>query len=1610
MGCCQVSEIPPPPPGFSLDSAPPRRGMFGGKKRKPAKVKVAPVDGDTAGVNARLLGVDAFERGQTGIGYDYARTPIGADASAFLASQIGPKTRIDFIPGQSTYGRAVATFQNDGKDVGAELLRAGQGIVVPEYLKNDPVRLKDYMAAQDEAMQAKRGAWAGSFRTPADYRTFQKTGSYPSPFGISVTGEVGDVITNNAPGTVRVGPQESNLSPLQAAFDAGKSFEEIMALGAQSGVPTPNDSDLRAAIAERDKGVKGISFTAPPSRLAPAEVQPQWAATRHLAAFNEGLADTLGAPVDLVNSGLAGLDYLADKVYNDGIRLSSDKPFLGSESIRSGMHALGMGQVDASFAPQSDLERYTQAAARGVGQAALPAAGTIATGARLAASTAPIALRSTGPVAQGVRNALLDAAKAPGVTLATEAGAGVGSMLANEAVNDFAPDNALLRIGAQTLGAFGGGAAALKLARPRAVPPPPAGFTLDTPATVAFNNTGLEPDVLQSAPVRQPDVIDVRRNTRPMDAPITEGQLQAMGQRIAPSDVTPIPANEVGSLDELTQANAGLYTPLAAPDELAALNSRNVQSGSTGNTLPKRGPLDLVTWLRTQGGIQDQGGELSSMGVSNTSRDLDFAKSEARFGPVVNERGLSLDEAAQRAWEAGYFPDYADRPTVSEFLDAVDGTYRGTARAFLPDDYAEIDAFEAARAQRTDVEKAQDAGRPLYEDRGEPVTLSDVEANTPPVQAYEEWPAGGPDFAGNINLGKLETPQDIKRALVQTENRVGFDAATRGRVTQAETQRLANELGMTADDLLTRRKGQALNAEEALAARQILAKSGNELVNLARRVQRLDNPGDELLAEFQQAWVRHVAIQEQVAGFTAEAGRTLQQFRMLANSRNVPGSVLAAKIQGGGGTKRLVEAAEAIVDASDIDPAKVNELSRDALKPKFKDKLVELWYNSLLSGPQTHVVNMMSNSLTALGQFPEHAAAATLGQVRRVLPKASQDRVLFSELGARAVGLRSGIREGLREFARALKTGEPSDHVTKVESASQKAISGVKGEVIRIPSRLLTAEDELFKAMARRMELHGQAIRKARSEGLTGDAARKRATELAANPTEDMMERALDYGRYLTFQRPLGDIAAPIARMTEAAPILKLILPFVRTPTNLLKFTVERSPLAPLLKEWRSDFKAGGARRDLAVARAMVGTAAGMAVAELAQQGHITGSAPSDKGKAAMMRANGWQPYSIKWGDRYYSYLRMDPFASTMGVAADLATKMDGMTEKQRDEAALMLTASIMKNLSDKVWLSGLSDVLEAVSDPDRYMDSFINRLGGSLAVPTGVAQVARTVDPVTRERETLLDAVKARIPGVSDSLYPARDIFGQPIENEGGVGPDLISPVWQSTDRKDPVIERLLAAGVTISKPQKKIGDRELTPGEYDAYQAKAGEYARQWLPGLVMAPQWDAMSADDKEEAVRKTVKEARLQARTDLFGGPAKKSETIPQELPAPSTDKADVHGFLLSAIPGIQVTSGYRSEAYQADMRRRGYNPASNSGHLSGSSLDLLPPPGKSISWLRGKVKSIYPKAKLLEEGDHLHATFPGYFKAPVVGNAKSFGLANPNANMLPPPPGFTIEAR
>jgi len=166
-----------------------------------------------------------------------------------------------------------------------------------------------------------------------------------------------------------------------------------------------------------------------------------------------------------------------------------------------------------------------------------------------------------------------------------------------------------------------------------------------------------------------------------------------------------------------------------------------------------------------------------------------------------------------------------------------------------------------------------------------------------------------------------------------------------------------------------------MNAEQAHAMASLLAKSSDELVTLARKAQ---GGTDEDKAAFMQAVVRHAAIQEQVEGARAEAGRALSAMRMTASSKDVAGRIHKAIIDNAGGNDRVEQVAQDILDIANTtgDPGKVGKIAKAAATPTMGDKLSEIYINSLLSGPQTHAANFLSNSLTAALQIPEHATAA----------------------------------------------------------------------------------------------------------------------------------------------------------------------------------------------------------------------------------------------------------------------------------------------------------------------------------------------------------------------------------------------------------------------------------------------------------------------------------------------------------------------------------------------------------------------------------------------------------------------------------------------------------
>ena len=96
-----------------------------------------------------------------------------------------------------------------------------------------------------------------------------------------------------------------------------------------------------------------------------------------------------------------------------------------------------------------------------------------------------------------------------------------------------------------------------------------------------------------------------------------------------------------------------------------ALKNPNLLRG----TRKKDNRISLTQFLKNRGGLIDAGGELKS-------RDA----SKQVIGLINNKSGIDFDDAALAAWEAGYFPNKMERPTINEFLDAIDDELRGNKK------------------------------------------------------------------------------------------------------------------------------------------------------------------------------------------------------------------------------------------------------------------------------------------------------------------------------------------------------------------------------------------------------------------------------------------------------------------------------------------------------------------------------------------------------------------------------------------------------------------------------------------------------------------------------------------------------------------------------------------------------------------------------------------------------------------------------------------------------------------------------------------------------------------------------------------------------------------
>lgn len=727
---------------------------------------------------------------------------------------------------------------------------------------------------------------------------------------------------------------------------------------------------------------------------------------------------------------------------------------------------------------------------------------------------------------------------------------------------------------------------------------------------------------------------------------------------------------------------------------------------------------------------------------------------------------------------------------------------------------------------------------------------------TPARQVEMGRPSAYDPEARNINFDYLDTQDDVMQLIddvsLQQEH---FIKERRGTVTHEQTLKEAEQY--TIDDLLGRKPSDAFNAAQITSARQILVESGSRIKQASEAILEGQASEADMLA-FRQMVAQHSAIQAQVSGMTAEAGRALNAFRIKAEGGQVRASQLKEALRQQGGADAVEKLAKLFADADT--PDDIAKVARDIGHATTGDMVIEYWINGLLSSPATHVVNVVSNSMVGLWQVPERLMAAGISKAMR-----SEDGVKAGEASAQLYGMINGFRDGLRLGGKALIEGEPSDTLMKIEQQQYNAITaenvantswgkmiGVNpqsvadggiaaravdllGEGIRIPGRFLGAEDEFFKAIGYRMELNALAYRKAVGEGLKGNDLAVRINQIINDPPEDIHLGAVDASRYQTFTKELGETGQAMQRVANTNPAVKLLVPFLRTPTNIIKYIGERTPLGVMSRNVRAEIAAGGARRDLALSKMAMGSMVMSVGALLAAEGTVTGGGPSESGVRAAMKRQGWQPYSLKVGDTYYAFNRLDPLGMFLGLSADAVEVMKyAETDEEREQVATAVTMAVAKNLTSKTYLSGISDFLHVMDDPDRYLEGYIKRQAASFTPMTSlVANIEREFDPTVRATYSIMDQIKSRTPTLSKELPPRRNLWGEPIVLQGGLGWDFISPIYSSKIEPDVVDMAIVDNEIDVRMPRKYLGQGkfrvELSPIQYDRYVQLAGSEAKE-------------------------------------------------------------------------------------------------------------------------------------------------------------------------------------
>lgn len=753
----------------------------------------------------------------------------------------------------------------------------------------------------------------------------------------------------------------------------------------------------------------------------------------------------------------------------------------------------------------------------------------------------------------------------------------------------------------------------------------------------------------------------------------------------------------------------------------------------------------------------------------------------------------------------------------------------------------------------------------------EPVSEADAMRLAPAPTDFEPGRPSAKDPAGrNINLDWLETTDSIDAVIAEQSRMAGENIeARRGTISHEETQRQAEDVDAL-NLIIGRKVGTAHNAEEITAMRNLMVDRATELQSIAERVAN-ENVDEATLLMFRQKVSEFNAIQSHVAGATAEAGRALNAFRIRAAGGKAQVHAIRRILDDFGGTDTVIAMAERIQHADG--EVAIAQAVREISVADSSDMVIEYWINNLLSGPKTHFANFVGNSIAGGMAIADRATAAAWSHLLKT-PDGVQAGEAIAQMFGMVHALREGAALGLRQAFKDEHTYKVMAPGTKLEgrqhsitasAASQsrwgKALGITEenrrgkafdlfGKALRVPGRVLNAGDVMARVINYRMELYAQAYREAAGKGLFGEAFDREVQGLVRNPTEEIHLTSDAAADYNTFQTDLGDFGRGSQRLMSQWPMMRLTIPFMKTPVNIAKWTYEHTP-GPLVMDYlRKDkgskgfynaLQAGGPTRDLALAKVSTGSAILATAGLLAGEGVCVGSLRGPVGKA--YRRKGVAPYSCKIGDKWFTYSRLDPMGMLFGLSADMHEMVSGMPlNAEEDDPTIfdlsaVATLAVARNFSSKTYLQGLSDMLEALQSQDSGKMQRIMERYPSTFVPysSAVRTVTQANDPYIRRFPqikggtnaevvfSVMDRVIAEMPWNSGKQANFRNLWGDIIDRRDSGRFHWLLPIAATDERRSKVDDEIIENEISMRMPKAWIGSGKyktrMTPQEYDRF-----------------------------------------------------------------------------------------------------------------------------------------------------------------------------------------------